>query len=363
MTNGKPIRVTIVAPGPQSEGGLRSVVERIYPRLDARDDIDVAWLASQRAGSSIGKFFFFLKALLSAFYYLPKSDVVHLHGAVHLSLLRKSAFIWLARLFGCHTIYHFHAPQTVFEQYFETPGVKRNYAMATLRQCTAIAVLSDSWEKTVREVLPDSNIVVIYNPVMESQKVSRKQNSDSLDVLYLAHLIRRKGFDDLIRAFVPVVERVPRARLVFCGSGETDYAKELAAELGIVDNVVFNGWIPETGIADQLAAAAVFCLPSYDEGLPMGILEAMSSGTAIVTTPVGGVPDVLTHERNALLVQPGDIDDLGEQISRLLQDSSLRQRLADEALRDSVAFQPQKISEEWVDLYRFAVATTEEARG
>jgi glycosyltransferase involved in cell wall biosynthesis len=358
MTSSRPIRATIVAPGPQSEGGIRSVVERIYPRLANRDNIEVTWLASQRAGSAPGKFLFFLKALIKAFYYLPPSDVVHLHGAVHLSLLRKSAFIWLARLFRCRVIYHFHSPQTVFEDFFSVRGIRRRYALATLRQCDAIVVLSDSWEATVRKVLPDSTIVVIYNPVMEAQPVAKDQHAESLDVLYLAHLIRRKGYDDLVKAFAIVVDKVPAARLVFCGSGETEEAQRLSEELGIAANVVFRGWIPETEIAQALSAATVFCLPSYDEGLPMGILEAMSSGVAIVTTPVGGVPDVLTHERNALLVEPGDIDDLGEQLARLLIDAELRRRLAAEALRDSGAFRPEKIAEDWARLYR-NVAETE----
>ncbi len=350
MTATGKIRVTIIAPGRKSEGGVRSVVERIYPRLQASDDVEVTWLASQRRGSAFIKFFFFLGALAKACYLLPLSDVVHLHGAVHISLLRKSAFIWLARAARCRIIYHFHAPQTVFEKFFAKRGLVRSYALATLRQCNSVVVLSDSWEKIVHKCLPESEIVVIYNPVMEGQRVAA--NQASLDVLYLAHLIRRKGFDDLIKAFATVVETLPNARLVFCGSGETEYARQLAEEVRISANVVFRGWIPETQIADELAAAAVFCLPSYDEGLPMGVLEAMSSGVAIVTTPVGGIPDVLTHEKNALLFQPGDIVALGEQLIRLLTDVSLRKNLATAAFNDSVRFYPSRVAESWVKLYR-----------
>ena len=348
----RPLRVVIVAPGPESEGGIRSVIERIYPRLAEREGFAVTWLASQRAGSSVVKLLFFVKAVLQGLYRIPRADVVHLHGSVSLSLLRKSVFIWLASLFGCRIVYHFHAPQTVFEEFFATPGLKRRYALATLRRCDAIAVLSDSWERTVRAVLPDATIVVIYNPVMDAQPVTVEPEAGRLDVLYLAHLIRRKGFDDLIRAFQRVVNEVPGARLVFCGSGETETAHELGKELGIIDNLVFRGWIAETEIANQLSLATVFCLPSYDEGLPMGILEAMSSGVAIVTTPVGGVPDVLTHEVNALLFEPGDIDSLGEQLVRLLTDDELRSRLSARALEDSVAFRPAKIAGEWAAMYR-----------
>ena len=351
MSARAPIRVTIIAPGPQSEGGIRSVVERIYPRLEAFDDIEIHWLASQRAGSVVAKVLRFLGALGSALILLPRSDVVHVHGAVHLSLLRKSVFIWLARLVRCHVIYHFHAPQTVFEEFFAQPGLKRRYALATLRQCDAIVVLSDSWEQTVRAVVPDSSIVVIYNPVMDTQCAGADNRDDSRDVLYIAHLIRRKGFDDLVRAFSKVVEKVPDARLVFCGSGETRYAQELSEELGISDCVVFRGWIPEAEIVKELSAASVFCLPSYDEGLPMGILEAMSAGIAIVTTPVGGIPDVLSHERNALLVEPGDVDDLSNQLVRLLTDPTLRNHLCQEALRDSARFHPDRIAANWSDMY------------
>ncbi len=347
----KPFRVVIVAPGPESEGGIRSVVERIYPRLAQREDLDVTWLASQRAGSALAKALFFFKAVLKGLYTIPRADVVHLHGSVRLSLLRKSVFIWLASLFGCRIAYHFHAPQTVFEEFFAAEGLERRFALATLRRCDAIVVLSDSWERTVRAVLPDSTIVVIYNPVMEAQPVTAEPSASSLDVLYLAHLIRRKGFDDLIKAFQKVAQEVPKARLVFCGSGETDYAHELGKELGIIDRIVFRGWIPETEITNQLALATVFCLPSYDEGLPMGILEAMSSGVAIVTTPVGGVPDVLTHEVNALLFEPGDIDSLSERLVRLLTNEELRARLAARALEESVAFRPKKIAGEWAALY------------
>lgn len=352
----QPVRVTIVAPGPASEGGIRSVVERIYPRLAEREDFQVTWLASQRAGSSLVKLLFFFRAVLQGLFTIPRSDVVHLHGAVHLSLLRKSVFIWIASIFGCRIVYHFHAPQTVFEEFFATPGLKCRYALATLRRCDAIAVLSDSWERTVRKVLPESKIVVIYNPVMEARPVTAEPAAGSLDVLYLAHLIRRKGFDDLIKAFQRVITAVPEARLVFCGSGETDYAHQLGKELGIIDNLVFRGWIAETEIANQLSSATVFCLPSYDEGLPMGILEAMSSGVAIVTTPVGGVPDVLTHEANALLFEPGDIDNLGKQLIRLLTDNELRDRLSAQALEDSVAFRPAKIAGEWAAMYQSLAA-------
>jgi glycosyltransferase involved in cell wall biosynthesis len=122
--------------------------------------------------------------------------------------------------------------------------------------------------------------------------------------------------------------------------------------LGIEDSVEFHGWIGDDAKTDELRKAGVFCLPSYDEGLPMGVLEAMSSGVPIVTTPVGGVPDVLTDEVSALLFEPGDVPGLRERLVRLLEDADLRVKLASRALSDSNRFRPPQIADAWIRLYR-----------
>lgn len=346
------MRVTVIAPGPESEGGIRSVVSSIVPRLEARDDVEIVWIASHRTGSAISKVGSFIIAFCRSLYYLPRSSVLHVHGSVGTSLLRKSVFIWLASLFRCKSVYHFHATQSVFEDYFSRPGLRKTFIIATLRKCKAIAVLSESWAETVRMILPDSEIVVVYNPVLDMTAVRTNNTTESSTVIYLAHLIERKGYADLIRAFKSVVSSVRDARLVFCGSGDIDRGKELCDELEIRGNVEFLGWVSDTEKVQQLSRASVFCLPSYDEGLPMGVLEAMSAGVAVVTTPVGGIPDVLTSEENALLFEPGDIATLSEQLIRLLTDPDLRRRLAREALKASTKFDPGNIAEAWFALYR-----------
>jgi len=170
-------------------------------------------------------------------------------------------------------------------------------------------------------------------------------------VLYLAHLVERKGYQDLIQAFAGVCRTDSGARLIFCGSGDVERARQMCDTHGILERVDFHGWVSETQKLEQLAKAMVFCLPSYDEGLPMGVLEAMSLGVPIVTTPVGGIPDVLRHEENALIVEPGDAEDLGRQISRLLSDAELRRTLASKALEESVRLRPERIADQWIDLY------------
>ena len=87
------------------------------------------------------------------------------------------------------------------------------------------------------------------------------------------------------------------------------------------------GWLGPERLRAELAGASVFALPSYAEGMPMALLEAMSWGLPVIATPVGGVPQVIEHEVNGLFVDPDDIDGIAAAIARLMSDPALRERL------------------------------------
>jgi glycosyltransferase involved in cell wall biosynthesis len=248
-----------------------------------------------------------------------------------------------------------------FREFFDRGGIVAAYCKLTLRHCQRIVVLSDKWRTVVQAALPESDISVIYNPVMDVDQSQVGAVSDQMRVLYLAHLVERKGYHDLINAFAMVSARAADARLVFCGSGDEEKALEMCEALNIADRVEFRGWISDDEKVDELVRTTVFCLPSYDEGLPMGILEAMSFGLPIATTPVGGIPDVLKHEVNALLFEPGDVSAMADALTRLLLDPGLRQSLASNALQDSAEFRPSRIGAQWVQLY--ADVTGRDKRG
>jgi len=103
--------------------------------------------------------------------------------------------------------------------------------------------------------------------------------------------------------------------------------RQFAAQLDIADRVICPGWLGPERKRVALAGASIFALPSYAEGMPLALLEAMSWGLAVIATPVGGVPQLVTHEVNGVLVAPGDIDGVAAAIDRLLSDPALRDRL------------------------------------
>ena len=102
----------------------------------------------------------------------------------------------------------------------------------------------------------------------------------------------------------------------------------MAKELGVEGQVELLGWVNGEIKDKAFRQAAVFCLPSYAEGFPMAVLDAWAYGLPVITTPVGGIPDVAIDSENLLLFHPGDIDTLAEKLDLIISDEVLRDKLS-----------------------------------
>jgi len=150
-------------------------------------------------------------------------------------------------------------------------------------------------------------------------------------LLFLGHLLPDKGVFDLVKAFAAVARRATDLRLVLGGVGQVAAVSELATQLGVRERLEVPGWLGPEAKSAALAASTIFLLPSYHEGMPMALLEAMSWGRPVIATPVGGIPQIVTSEVNGLLVPPGDVAALTAAIARLLEDPALAERLGNAA--------------------------------
>jgi len=170
-------------------------------------------------------------------------------------------------------------------------------------------------------------------------------------VLFVGRHDTQKRVDVLVRAFARVVERVPEARLACAGAGpRLEEYRALARELGVQDKVAFLGARPDVDALHR--AASVFVLPSAAEGLPNALLEALASGTPSVATAIPGTTDVVTHEKEALLVPLDDVGALAAAIARLLQDRVLAERLARAGRERIMAeFDMERVTDQYVELF------------
>jgi glycosyltransferase involved in cell wall biosynthesis len=119
------------------------------------------------------------------------------------------------------------------------------------------------------------------------------------------------------------------------GDGELEQARHYANKLDVAHRVECLGWVTGEHKRALLARCTVFVLPSYNEGQPMSVLEAMAAGTPVLSTRTGGVPDAVTDGVNGLLVEAGDVEALSAALSVLLSNEALRRRLG-QCARDRV---------------------------
>jgi glycosyltransferase involved in cell wall biosynthesis len=312
-----------------ARGGMRSVVEG-YVRDGLIEKENFVLIHSYADGGFVYRQAIFVRALFQYLWTMLRNDVelVHCHVAMRGSFVRKSIFALLARAMNVPVVLHLHGSE-MKKFYFGQNAFFRRRIIGQLQGAQAVVVLSESWRSFVREIAPAANVIVVRNYVRIPAGARQARSDES--VLFLGLIGERKGAYDLLNAFAEVRSTCPSMRLVLAGNGEIDKAQALAAELGIAEFVSFPGWIGDDTRAELLETASIFVLPSYNEGLPMSVLEAMAYGVPVITTPVGGIPELVTNGANGILVEPGDRAALARSIVALRSDPELRRRLASQA--------------------------------
>jgi glycosyltransferase involved in cell wall biosynthesis len=319
-------KVITVATSSRTRGGITSVINA-YRQTSFWTDWNMVWIETHIDRSKLAKLWILIQALFNFLYHLPSTDLIHLHFSEPVSAIRKLLFVFLTRSFRKKLLVHFHA-------FSVNTTIHGRFSFAykyIFKSADKIIVLSNYWKEEIARKWPNlaDKLVVVFNPciLVEPRPVER-QNI----ILFAGTVNQRKGCQDLIRAFAVVKNNHPNWKLVFAGNGEIKAAKELAESLQIESQVDFLGWVSGSEKEMAFRQSSIFCLPSYAEGLPMAILDAFSYGLPVITTPVGGIPDLLTDRQNALIFQPGDIQALSECLTKCISDRAVRDSLAELSL-------------------------------
>jgi glycosyltransferase involved in cell wall biosynthesis len=195
------------------------------------------------------------------------------------------------------------------------------WVRTVLRRVSVVTCQSAYWVDFVQSMTAGrTRVVEIGNGVCVDALPSARQHG-SRNVGFLGWTNREKGVFDTLAAFERVLALEPRAVLRVAGGGR-DYAA-FAAEvtrLGLTTHVECLGWLPRDQIASFLQSLDVLVLPSYAEGLPNALLEAMAVGVPVVATPVGGVTDLIRQSGGGILAKPGDIESIANAVTALLSD-------------------------------------------
>jgi glycosyltransferase involved in cell wall biosynthesis len=201
-----------------------------------------------------------------------------------------------------------------------------------------VTVCHDFEEQLKRKGVPAARLRVLRNPIRVPSPASERETTrlrtelglmNTQVLLSVGRLSLEKGHADLFRAIALLREKQAtsfRSHLLIVGDGpERRNLQALCSELRLDDVARFTGY--QSDVRPYYAISDVFVLPSYSEGSPNVLLEAMAAGLPVVAAAVGGLPEVLSHDLNALLVPKQDIEQLANAIERLLKDPLLRQEL------------------------------------
>ena len=328
-------RISLVGPALQQKGGMASVQKLILKEMP--DDFVAEHISTHDEGSLGHRFRIFAAAtlVLARRLLFNQVDLVHLHVSEKGSVLRNIILLLLVKGFRRPVVMHAHGCE--FHTFHAGLGrIARSLVNRALQQADCFVTLSEGWRAYyIRHCnLDKSKVVTLPNPVELPPAVPERSLAATVNFAFLGRIGQRKGAFDLIRAFAAMPNR-DRARLWLAGDGDIAAAAALIAELGLSDTVHLLGWIGEEQRTEVLAAAHAFVLPSYNEALPMAMLEAMAAALPIVATPVGGIAEFVTDGKEGYLVEPGDIEALSRSLNRLVVNEGQRRAMGRRA-RDRV---------------------------
>lgn len=339
-------RVLVIGPGPAQVGGVTTFIRILMSSRLVAEKYDLIRLDTTRAEedlSTAGRF------SLRNFSYLMSQTfqlvriAVHQHPVVmHLavtsgwSFWKVGAFLIIGKMLGMKIVAHIHGG-SMREYYRKHPPSIRRLIGWVLRQADVVIALSAQWQRfLLDEVRSDLCVVVMPNTVDAPFAAAAKQDDYASRqqgnvVLFVGQLARAKGMFDILRAAPLVLASREDAVFLFAGGArEAQIQAELecfSLEAGLGSAVQFLGEVTGQAKLDLFRRATLFVLPSYGEGLPYVLLEAMAVGLPVITTPVGAIPEIIEDTHHGFLIQPGDYAALATRIIQLLEDGSLRQRM------------------------------------
>lgn len=355
-------RIWLVSPAPSSRGGVAAVARQMSSSALARQ-YRLSIFPTYRAGSIPGRLYRAAVGLtmIAVGLLVRPPDLVHMKLASRGSFARKLVVGVLCRVRGVPVLVHVHGGG--FDQFVAgSPAPVRRLARWLLEGSPQVLSLSERWAAKLRPLFPRAPIDVLANPVEVARFAdlaearfrdhARGETVAPPTALFLGELLERKGVYDLVAAWPAVTSAVPGAWLVLAGTGEIEGVRAAAAAAGVGDQVETPGWIDFDEKRRRLRAATVFVLPSYTEGVPISLLEAMAAGLPSVVTPVGGVLDAVSDGQEALVIAPGDRDALARAIIQVLDSPDLARALAGTARLRVEAFDIAAYVERLDRIYR-----------
>ncbi len=325
----------------KTKGGMTAVLVSYDKYIE-----DMRFVPTWKLGNKLVKSWYALQALVRSWFLLAfdkRIKIVHIHGAANASFERCKLFIRLAKKCGKKVILHEHAAD--FVEYYQGAEDKQGIT-ATLQMCDAMIVLSQSWKDYFASIGMDKGRIHVLNNIVSPPILLPEKHTEDgkLHLIYMGEISRRKGGFDLLKAIADNKEYFKDKLVLRMGGNEVDGdIKAYIRDHSLESFVSYEGWIAGQKKIDCLNWEDVYILPSYNEGLPIAILEAMAYSHPVISTPVGGIPEVIKTGENGILVKPGDTKAIADAIRFYIENKEEIKTQGDKALQVVQDFFPEKV--------------------
>lgn len=310
-------KVLMIGTSEKSGGGISSVI-RLIKKMPVWKKYSCNWLGAQTQRGKLWKLWYAAKATAIAPFIMWKYDIVHFHIVPGITLLIQLPELLIAKLYGKKIILQIHVGNQL------VPYKNDKFFLWWLKRANLILLLAHKWKdlfvETYNNVHTPSD--VLYNACEMIPHIPFQQKKKL--ILFAGTIHENKAPDLLLHAWAQLKNKYSDWRIVFMGTGDIEKYKKMAESLCINDCVKFTGYIIGEDKHQIFRDASIYCMCSYMEGFPMVVLEAWTYSSAVITTPVGGLPDVIEEGKNCLTFSFGDSNELANQLERLIQDDSLR---------------------------------------
>ncbi len=330
------IKILILSPDNKTLGGVTNFIQTISENFS--NEIDVYHLfigKSIKSESNLVRLFKPITDAIRLFKKIQKNhyDVIHINPSLDLKSILRDGLFMLVINTPSHqkAMVFFHGWEEKLAQIILKNKFFCFFMRQTFGKAKKIVVLAEKVAKQLIEMGIDKNKIVLMSTMFDGalfDGIKKKSDDNKITLLFLSRFAAGKGLMELLDAFNNVRTLHPGVSLHLVGNGSEKLAveKKISA-LNLEENVTLPGYIYGKEKAQELVNADIFILPSYSEGCPVSLLEAMAAGLPIIATDVGGIPDIITDGENGVLLTSHTPDAIEKGINKMLENKINRQKI------------------------------------
>lgn len=352
MMRKRPIRVLLVGPDLPLVGGQTVQARMLTERFKADEEVQLDLQPINPKFLALLQRVKYLRTGITTFKYvldlvstIPRYDVIHIFSASYFSfLLAPVPALIISRIFRKKTILNYRSGEA------DDHLARWRSAVPTINLFDRVVApsdyLVDVFEKYKIKATSIANVVDTTRYIFKPRSPLRPLflSNRNLEPLY--------NVECIVRAFGNIQRAFPDARLLIAGDGSQRESLEALVQKLELKNVEFLGSIPPAEMPAIYERADVYLNAPNLDNMPNSLIEAFACGMPVVSTNAGGIPYIVEHERNGLLVDIGDDEALARQAIRLLRSPALAEFLAHQARADCENYSWEKVRSEWVQIYR-----------